>query len=161
EQICSPSTGTCVPEAWTCNPDYYAAEDGCDCNCGVSDPDCDIPDATIYGCDDGQTCGEASTCEAELAARRAPPATVGTTFAGDTSTGVEAPSNSCSAIGLSQVFTYVPTASGEHTITIEPANENVDLTVAVRTDCDQRASQIVGDAGTSCGDGAPPDPDTI
>jgi hypothetical protein len=25
---------------WTCEPTYYGANDGCDCGCGVVDPDC-------------------------------------------------------------------------------------------------------------------------
>ncbi len=29
-----------VPAQWTCTPTYYAAADGCDCGCGVVDPDC-------------------------------------------------------------------------------------------------------------------------
>lgn len=29
-----------VPSAWTCAPQAYAARDGCDCGCGVPDPDC-------------------------------------------------------------------------------------------------------------------------
>jgi hypothetical protein len=29
-----------VPEAWTCIPGYYGADDGCDCGCGEPDPDC-------------------------------------------------------------------------------------------------------------------------
>jgi len=29
-----------VPADWTCDPMYYDANDGCDCDCGVWDPDC-------------------------------------------------------------------------------------------------------------------------
>ena len=29
-----------VPPDWTCSPQYYNASDGCDCGCGVIDPDC-------------------------------------------------------------------------------------------------------------------------
>ena len=46
------------PPAWTCNPDYYGAADGCDCGCGVPDPDC--PDAMGSSCD---YC-EAGSCSA-------------------------------------------------------------------------------------------------
>lgn len=35
------STGTgMIPANWTCDPNYYATNDGCDCGCGVIDPDC-------------------------------------------------------------------------------------------------------------------------
>ena len=36
------SHGQCVPNGWFCSPMYYnaGAEDGCDCDCGVPDPDC-------------------------------------------------------------------------------------------------------------------------
>jgi hypothetical protein len=36
------------PAVWTCNPAYYGTNDGCDCGCGIFDPDC--PDATTAGC---------------------------------------------------------------------------------------------------------------
>jgi len=32
--------GVTVPSEWTCDPTYYGADDGCDCGCGVDDPDC-------------------------------------------------------------------------------------------------------------------------
>ena len=28
------------PKGWTCPPEYYGMGDGCDCGCGVVDPDC-------------------------------------------------------------------------------------------------------------------------
>ena len=28
------------PSAWTCDPTFYGTNDGCDCGCGVLDPDC-------------------------------------------------------------------------------------------------------------------------
>ena len=36
------------PEGWTCNANFYGTADGCDCGCGVVDPDCE--DTTIAGC---------------------------------------------------------------------------------------------------------------
>ena len=30
-----------IPEAWTCNAAFFGSKDGCDCNCGAWDPDCD------------------------------------------------------------------------------------------------------------------------
>jgi len=32
-----------------CNPSYYNASDGCDCNCGAHDPDCDL-DKDVFNC---------------------------------------------------------------------------------------------------------------
>jgi hypothetical protein len=37
-----------VPAGWTCDPVYYGAADGCDCGCGIQDPDC--VDATVDSC---------------------------------------------------------------------------------------------------------------
>lgn len=52
-----------APAAWTCNPNYYAANDGCDCACGVPDPDCNsiTRDACQY-CDLGGSCSKVSGC---------------------------------------------------------------------------------------------------
>jgi hypothetical protein len=53
-----------LPEDWTCNADYYAAGDDCDCNCGAYDPDCDNPANDVVGCPAYSTCLETSLCEA-------------------------------------------------------------------------------------------------
>jgi hypothetical protein len=37
--------------AWKCPDVYYDAEDGCDCNCGEWDPDCDKEDHFIVNCE--------------------------------------------------------------------------------------------------------------
>lgn len=34
--------------AWNCNADYYDASDGCDCECGSWDPDCDLSGQRLY-----------------------------------------------------------------------------------------------------------------
>jgi len=39
-----------IPADWTCNDYWYNALDGCDCNCGVWDPDCDVDGQWLYGC---------------------------------------------------------------------------------------------------------------
>ena len=44
------------PEAWTCPPETYHAGDGCHCQCGVQDPDCNEPSATLHGCPPGSSC---------------------------------------------------------------------------------------------------------
>lgn len=52
-----------IPSEWSCDDNYYNANDGCDCNCSAHDPDCNIPSAVIYGCYVGQTCDlETSQC---------------------------------------------------------------------------------------------------
>lgn len=42
---------------WTCNPAFYGADDGCDCGCGIVDPDC--ADATEASC---EYCGLPGSC---------------------------------------------------------------------------------------------------
>ncbi|MEM7154977.1 MAG: hypothetical protein AAF799_19170 [Myxococcota bacterium] len=42
-------TGITSIEGWNCPVDYYDAMDGCDCGCGIPDPDC--PDALASSCD--------------------------------------------------------------------------------------------------------------
>lgn len=58
---CMNSTGS-SSSGWTCDPNYYSANDGCDCNCGIYDPDCSDEFATIYGCADGQVCNTDGIC---------------------------------------------------------------------------------------------------
>merc|ERR1719461_424263 len=45
-----PSCREPVPADWTCPEGYYNALDGCDCECGVWDPDCDVDGQYLYGC---------------------------------------------------------------------------------------------------------------
>ena len=40
---------------WSCDPGYYAADDGCDCACGAWDPDCDNPTVALYNCNGDNT----------------------------------------------------------------------------------------------------------
>eukprot|EP00004_Rigifila_ramosa_P002996 TRINITY_DN130_c0_g1_i1.p1 TRINITY_DN130_c0_g1~~TRINITY_DN130_c0_g1_i1.p1 ORF type:complete len:1711 (-),score=272.24 TRINITY_DN130_c0_g1_i1:46-5178(-) len=51
-----------VPETWTCTASFYNAKDGCDCNCGAVDPDCDTPGVQLYNCNDGQYCSVLGMC---------------------------------------------------------------------------------------------------
>lgn len=51
--------GSTVPPEWACDSSYYAANDGCDCGCGASDPDC--ADQSVGSCD---YCAEAGSCSA-------------------------------------------------------------------------------------------------
>jgi hypothetical protein len=59
---CDGGTST-APAEWTCTPSYYDNADGCDCDCGAYDPDCDDATANVYGCGTGQTCSAAGLCE--------------------------------------------------------------------------------------------------
>lgn len=45
-------------EGWTCNPLFYDAGDGCDCGCGILDPDC--IDSTVDSCN---RCNASGSCE--------------------------------------------------------------------------------------------------
>ena len=72
----APGSGAAVssaPSGWTCAASYYDASDGCDCNCGVRDPDCDKDGQTTYGCTGtAPVCGPAGTCIATAAPAPAP-----------------------------------------------------------------------------------------
>lgn len=54
---------------WTCNPAYFHAHDGCDCNCGTYDPDCDNVSARIVNCGSSKAvrCNADATCGYEAA----------------------------------------------------------------------------------------------
>jgi len=59
-QVGAPAPGAAsVPPEWTCDPDFYGTDDGCDCGCGALDPDCS--DATVGSC---EYCGEDGACDA-------------------------------------------------------------------------------------------------
>jgi len=49
------------PDAWTCPPSSFAAGDGCDCGCGVVDPDC-MTSTQVHGCGPDQTCSPTGEC---------------------------------------------------------------------------------------------------
>jgi hypothetical protein len=36
-----------VPATWRCNPLFYGSKDGCDCECGAWDPDCDTATSAV------------------------------------------------------------------------------------------------------------------
>lgn len=56
-----------IPAEWTCNPEYYGTLDGCDCECGAPDPDCDLGQQ-VLNCGWGESCGPDGKCEEDLAA---------------------------------------------------------------------------------------------
>lgn len=39
-----------VPDDWTCNPFFFGTDDGCDCGCGIPDPDCSGAGCSAAGC---------------------------------------------------------------------------------------------------------------
>lgn len=54
-----------APEGWECNPNFYEDGAGCDCDCGVFDPDCDDPAQSTFGCEkseDGAFCSAEGVC---------------------------------------------------------------------------------------------------
>jgi MYXO-CTERM domain-containing protein len=61
--FCDPDTDTCakqIPEGWTCDPAKYAdaSANGCECGCGVVDPDCGGAGSSY--CND---CADAGSCD--------------------------------------------------------------------------------------------------
>jgi hypothetical protein len=46
-------TRSVVPTTWTCNPLFYGSKDGCDCECGAWDPDCETTTylQKVFNCD--------------------------------------------------------------------------------------------------------------
>ncbi|HWB76678.1 MAG TPA: hypothetical protein VG755_17050 [Nannocystaceae bacterium] len=53
----SSSSDTGMMGVWNCDPDYYGTDDGCDCGCGIPDPDCADGDiGTCVYCNDPGAC---------------------------------------------------------------------------------------------------------
>jgi len=48
-QLRDPKKGE-IPSAWKCPLEYYGSNDGCDCNCGGWDPDCEDGTQTVVNC---------------------------------------------------------------------------------------------------------------
>ncbi len=48
----------CIETAWTCDPGFYGTNDGCDCGCGIFDPDC--VDGTVGSC---EFCDGVGSCD--------------------------------------------------------------------------------------------------
>jgi len=46
----------CSSTGWTCPVSFYNALDGCDCGCGIVDPDCDGPTGACTFCDNPGAC---------------------------------------------------------------------------------------------------------
>jgi len=56
--LCRRTSGSVtIPQNWQCSMDFYSATDGCDCECGAHDPDCDVPGQTVFNCNNaGDVC---------------------------------------------------------------------------------------------------------
>lgn len=87
-------TETVVPPGWTCNPDFYNALDGCDCECGAYDVDCDDDDF-VFGCADGQTCDSLGHCAGGAASSCGN----GLIEAGEVCDGAELDGSTCESLG--------------------------------------------------------------
>lgn len=64
-----------APDGWLCQAGFYGSADGCDCGCGVADPDCNAGGCTELGCResvceycydsaDAAAAGDAASCNA-------------------------------------------------------------------------------------------------
>ena len=42
-----------TPISWNCSASWYNSSDGCDCGCGIQDPDCDVNNTELFGCYEG------------------------------------------------------------------------------------------------------------
>ncbi|MFT4705877.1 MAG: hypothetical protein ACI81R_003592 [Bradymonadia bacterium] len=51
-----------VPAGWTCDAAFYGAGDGCDCQCGTIDADCEDPGQPVYNCIAGASCSTDGEC---------------------------------------------------------------------------------------------------
>ena len=51
-----------APSGWICTGTKYRAADGCDCNCGVYDPDCDSQPVPAYNCPPNNVCTKEGAC---------------------------------------------------------------------------------------------------
>jgi len=64
---CSPINFSCIyyaPEGWKCNPSFYNASGGCDCGCGILDPDCTQTNTQVFGCPcNTMMCNANAQCE--------------------------------------------------------------------------------------------------
>jgi len=64
--LASPDGSTCSapPVAWTCPASFFGRLDGCDCECGAYDPDCDRAGESVFNCNAGETCVDSAdgTC---------------------------------------------------------------------------------------------------
>ncbi len=51
-----------APSGWYCRPNRYGTNDGCDCNCGIPDPDCSPYQMDAFRCSDFEMCNPNGEC---------------------------------------------------------------------------------------------------
>lgn len=68
-QSCPDDCVLTPPDAWTCDVEWYGTLDGCDCGCGVYDPDCDLTGGDSPDCRTFQVCGDGGKCVGALSGR--------------------------------------------------------------------------------------------
>jgi hypothetical protein len=63
-QSCVASACAGSPTGWTCAASKFngGAGNGCDCGCGIHDPDCDLAGEIVSGCPAGSACNAMSAC---------------------------------------------------------------------------------------------------
>jgi hypothetical protein len=64
-QSCVPP-GVCGVGGWACPSGFYGTRDGCDCNCGGWDPDCDDPSQQVFNCATVEICVYPGVCVGPL-----------------------------------------------------------------------------------------------
>jgi len=92
---CAFDTSACTGTGWTCNPAYYGTNDGCDCGCGILDPDC--ADATVASC---VWCGDAGACSSDFTCSDINPANNATCIASVCGDGAITGSEACDGANL-------------------------------------------------------------
>ena len=60
------SPGVCGTGVWTCSRSFYGTRDGCDCNCGSWDPDCNDPNQQVLNCGMLEACVYPGVCAVPL-----------------------------------------------------------------------------------------------
>lgn len=142
-----------LPAAWTCNPNAYASDDGCDCGCGVPDPDCDGAGCEGDGCSDSacRIChydGLVGSCSVPAGWVGCPPVLYGDI--GGCNCGCGVPDPACGSAGC--------TTPGCREAQCDICHEATgELTPCVPTSC---AANFFADDGCDCGCGAV-DPDCV
>jgi hypothetical protein len=58
---CTGGSTTPAPTGWVCTAAWYGTDDGCDCGCGIPDPDCAGGGCIAPGCDDAGALTECVT----------------------------------------------------------------------------------------------------
>jgi hypothetical protein len=57
DQNCNGVDDPCGPTGWSCDVNFYGTSDGCDCGCGIPDPDCSSSDVSVCEfCNDPGSC---------------------------------------------------------------------------------------------------------